>query len=515
MQVLDYSPRDFDTHYARLKALAGKWFVDADGNSLWTDFDKPTAENTLLKSIAWEASLLGVMRDQHFAEVFPATVKRRENFIKFASPFGYQLRSPVPASADVTFTIAAPIADDVVIAAGTLLQYGNASHYTPVAYMLLAGQTEVDGSARQVAKRAEVFASTDQASQKHLTANVNYVDGSMEVETASGDWTEVSTFIDSVETSRHFKIEKDSRYRARIVFGDGANGALPEGNVTANYETTLGRDGLVSAGRLSGSLNLLDEGGNPVVVSYVNPEASAGADDGQSTGEAKALFPDFVRTPEGIVTDEDYEALMVANGSVAAACMLTRHVYAGVGVNEGKLYVVAKGDAYATVDEDGDAVEYTLPGTASAALLAELQVAVEAKRMTSFRVTVYAAIERDIDIQAKVYMSADHDEDEVSDAIHDALVKWFAVRKPDGSLGDVEFGKKYPRVAGTTGQAYFRWSDIFNLIRDVGGVEHVPPDQGNLVLNGLHEDAKIYLWEFPVLGDVRVINMATGSVWDY
>lgn len=64
-------------------------------------------------------------------------------------------------------------------------------------------------------------------------------------------WTEVSDFLDSDESSRHYRIHHAS---GTIRFGDGQRGAIPpvgERNVVATYRTGGGSDGNVAAGSIT------------------------------------------------------------------------------------------------------------------------------------------------------------------------------------------------------------------------------------------------------------------------
>lgn len=503
--ISDYSPRDYDTTLARLKELARKNFTDPEGRSLWTDFDAPTVENTLLKLMAWYGDLQGFMRDNYIGEASGWTVKRKENLLVWARLFNYTLTGPGYASVDVTFSIDAAHGEDVLVPADTLLTVGNIRYRTVSDVTITAGETEADGSAMQITHRTETIASTDKVDQEVALSYKGYVDGSMQVSTAAGAWTRVDSFVGSDADDLHYKVFRDEEFRPIVVFGDGANGAVPEGDVTYTYDTTLGPDGRVSAGRLAGSVTV-PHGVGTIDVDYENAEASKGGTQGMGTGEAKARLPDHIRTGDQLVTRTDYEAAAEAHADVARAYLLTRQDYGGAGVNHGILGLVAKG---ATLDR------YTLPAAPTASIIADVVATVEAGRIVTFDVDVQAAPFLTVDVETTLYVDDDYDEQVVADAVYGNLRKHFAVMKPDGSDGDVSFGISYKRDPDDPQYGLFPWSHLFNVVRDTEGVEHVPPAQNSLVLNGYHEDVKLPLWKFPVLGSVKITSIATSKEYEY
>jgi len=504
MTIEDYSARDYDTFLARLKDIARKRFVDAAGRVLWNDFDTPTVENAILHAMADYGDQQAFMRDNYIGETFIGTVKRKENLLKIARLFNYILTGPGYASADIAFSITAPDAADVIIPINTLLFIGNIQYYTTTVVTITAGNTTATGSAKQVSRRVEVVASTNKVNQEVLLSYEKYIDDTMVVSTAAGAWAQVDTFRDSDENDLHFKVFKDEDFKAIAIFGDGATGKVPEGDVTYSYDTTMGTEGRVTAGKLAGNVTVA-HGVGTKTVAYVNDANSTGGTDGEGTGEAKALLPDYIRSGEQLVTRDDYETFARKNyAAIADAFMLTRDDYAGAGVNTGDLYLVAKGDIY-----NG----YTLPATPTVTNIDDVATGVEVKRLISFKINVHAALMKTINIETSLYVDDGYDEDEVAASIHANLKQYFTVVKPDGSRGDVHFGIDCKRDDDEADKGLFPWSHLFNVVRDTDGVEHIPPAANNLILNGYHEDVKILLWEFPVLGTVMITNIVTGNTF--
>lgn len=505
MTIEDYSARDYDTWLVRLKELASKRFIDAAGRSLWTDFETPTVENTLLKNMATYGDHQAFMRDNFIGEAFVTTVRRKENLLKIARMFNYELTGPGYASADITLSIIAPDAADVVIPIDTLLSIGNIQYYTTAIATIVAGDTSTTGSAKQVSHRVEVVASTSKVNQEVLLSYEKYVDDTMAVSTAAGDWTQVTTFLDSDADSLHFKVYKDEDFKAIVVFGNGAMGKVPEGDVTYSYDTTLGSEGRVTAGKLAGDITVV-HGLGTKTVSYINAANSTAGTDGEGTGEAKALLPDYIRSGEQLVARDDYETFAKTYAAIADAFLLTKDDYEGAGVNTGNLYLVAKGTTYNS---------YTLPAAPTGTNITDVDTGIEEKRLISFLVNVQSALFKTVNVQTTIYMDENYVEAVVAASIYTNLKQYFAVMNPDGSHGSVYFGIDCKRHATESNHGLFPWSHIFNVIRDTDGVEHISPASNNLLLNSVHEDVELLLWEFPTLGTVTIVNAVTSTAFAY
>lgn len=505
MPSSDYSARDYDTYLARLKELIQKWFTDADGNPLWTDFDKMTVENTLVKAIAWYGDQQTFNRDRTACELFIRRVIRRENLLGMADMFGFTPNTPSPGGIAVRFSLASAITENLTVEAGTALP-GIPSHYVDSDVTITAGNTYADGTASQIEKRSESAASVAKASAEYLLSNKSYVGGSMVMTTAAGAWSQVDDFLASDADDLHYRVLVDQDYRPTVKVGDGINGALPEGTIGFVYETTRGTAGAVSIGTIKGTMTVLDDGDTPRTVSYTNTTASSGASDGDSTAYLKNYLPEWIRTSNALVTRTDYEAAAKGVSGIVAAFLLTQDDYSGGNPNEGTLYCVASGTALSG---------YTTSAAPTATQVAAVQAVVDAGRLVTFRITAAAAPFRSVDVEVKANFDEDEEEDDVAADIYLNLRKYFAVLNPDGSTGGATFGIDYPRDDSNPLYGLLRWSDILNVVRDTDGVEHIPPDMGNLLLNDLHEDAKIYLWQFPQLGDVHITNLRTGEEWDF
>ncbi len=91
------------------------------------------------------------------------------------------------------------------------------------------------------------------------------------------------------------------------------------------------------------------------------------------------------------------------------------------------------------------------------------------------------------------------------------LQAMFRVSEPDGTPNPlVDFGFNIKDADGNP-VGEIAWSDVFNVIRDTTGVRKVGDRHGDLKLNNLPADVRLGIKEFPLLGNVTLIDGDTGS----
>ena len=130
-------------------------------------------------------------------------------------------------------------------------------------------------------------------------------------------WHEVPFFYGHGPTERIYVSRRDNEDVTVLQFGDGITGArLPTGqnNVRAEYRRGIGLGGLVGAGQLSQLMS------RPLgLADVVNPEAAQGADDPETSDEARTNAPLTVLTLERAVSLQDYEDFARTFAGIAKA----------------------------------------------------------------------------------------------------------------------------------------------------------------------------------------------------
>jgi len=494
---VDYTSRDFDSLRARLISLIQSVFPD------WTDFEVAGFGNVLLEMYAFVGDVLTFYLDNQARESRLGTATQRKNVIALARMLGYRLHGAQAATAEVEISLTRPPTADVTIPAGTIVRTQEVTE--PLRFQLLSDVTfpadqdppHTTGIVEHSKTYTQLFDARGLANQDLVLDHTPYLDGSAAVSATSGSYTERESLLGSGPNDRHFMVLVDQSDRATIRFGDGASGAPPTGTISVTYKTGGGAGGNVDARRLvviEGVFN--DDHGRPVQVSVTNPLPASGGGDRQRVASARLLAPESLRALTRTVAREDFEIHARQVPGVARALMLTSNEDLSIQENAGVLYVVP-----------------TSGGAPTTALKNNvLRMVTEDYPCTlTFQVSVLSPVYRSVDVEARVYLRQGFDPAAVRERIKAGLAEMFRVSGPDGTPNPrVDFGFNIKDVEGNP-SGEITWSDVFNVIRDTEGVRKIGDRHGDLKLNGLPADVKLTIREFPVLGDVALIDGDTGS----
>lgn len=496
-EAVDYTDKDFDALRTRLIQLVKSVFPD------WTDFEVASFGNVLVELYAFVGDVLTFYQDNLARESRLVTATQRKNVMALAQMLGYRLQGARAATSELSVTLTRPPTADVVIPAGTVVRTQEVTE--PVRFQLLADATIAAG---QTPPTTTVIAEHSRPHQQLAEARglkgfellldrAPYLDGSAEVSTPTGAYTEVESFLDSGPNDRHFLVRVDQNDRAAVRFGDGRNGLPPTGTVTVRYKTGGGTGGNVDAGRLvviDGAF--MDAHGRPVQVSVTNPLPASGATDRQSVASARLLAPESLRAMTRSVAREDFEINARRLPSVARALMLTSNEDPSVDENAGVLYVIPQGGG--------------VPTPALKNLVLKQVTEVYPCTLT-FQVSVLDPVYRRVDVAARVFLRAGVSAGVVRARVLSNLQAYFRVTEPDGTPNRrVDFGFNIKDAEGNP-VGEIAWSDVFNVVRDTEGVRKIGDAPGDLTLNGLPADVRLRVQEFPVLGTVTLTNGDTGG----
>jgi hypothetical protein len=175
--------------------------------------------------------------------------------------------------------------------------------------------------------------------------------------------------------------------------------------------------------------------------------------------------------------------------------MLTSNEDAGIAENTGILFVVPRGGgvpSQAIKDAVKEQVTEVFPST------------------LTFQVSVQDPVYVAVDVDATVFLRQGANAAIVRNAILKALQDFFAVSLPDGTPNPtVDFGFNFKDAEGNA-VGEIALSDVFNAVRDVTGVRKIGDGPDDFLLSGAREDLPIGVREFPILGDVTLLNGDTG-----
>jgi hypothetical protein len=243
-------------------------------------------------------------------------------------------------------------------------------------------------------------------------------------------WQEIPFLYGHGPRERVFVTRTDDDGTTTVEFGDGVTGArLPTGqeNVQAAYRKGIGLDGLVKAGQLSLLMS------RPLgVKSVTNPLDADGADEPESTENARVNAPLKVLTLDRIVSLRDYEDFARAFAGIAKA--LATWTWDG---QKREVFVTVAGPNGAKIAPDSNLHANLLQAMRSAAD-PFVPLEVQSYRPATFR------------IAAKVKIDADRKPDKVMAAVEQALRNCFSFAARDFGQ-PVEFSGVIAVIQGVPG----------------------------------------------------------------
>ena len=490
---LTYTEKDFDALKLRMQELLRGAFP------WWTDFNVANFGNLLVEMFCFVGDVLTFYQDAQAKESRILASTQRKNLLALCRMLGYTPATAAAATANETFSIPAVLANDVIVPSGAYVS--TADVVGAVRFQLLApatitaGLTSVDGTVEHSESWLETFTSTGRPNQEHALPRMPYIDGSADIAAGDGAYTQVVNFLDSGPTDRHYTITVDQTGKALVRFGNGVNGSVPSGTVSGVYKVGGGTVGNVAAGtliKLTGGFT--DVLGNPVSVSATNALPASGGANRETMAQIKQLAPASVRVAGRSVCTEDYEINARRVPGVARALMVTSDDVLGIDENTGRLYIIPVGGGVPT-------------GTLKTAV--HTMVTETYPKTITFQVSEYDPIYFDVNVHAIVFLRQGYAAAAVRASIEAALAVFFAVSQGDGTPNpNVDWGVRMVKADGTPANE-IAWSDVFNEVRDAGGVRKIEQPLGFL-LNDAATDVAIGSLQFPRLGTVELINGDTG-----
>lgn len=490
----DYTDQDFASLLVRVRKSIRSVFPE------WDDADVADLGNILVEAFCHVGDVVLKVTSNNTREAFWEWVTQRRNILALCKMIGFTPRGNTASQVDLSFFLATPAVADIIIPAGTRVR--TESIVEPVVFetteevVIEAGSTgPVTVTAENSEAKTEFLTATGLMNFRARLTYTPFLDGSLVVTSTAGPWSLVENFLESTGTSQHFTVVVDQEDRATVQFGNGINGAIPNGPLTLKYKVGGGAKGRVEANKLRKLEALFqDTEGNVVALLVNNVEPSTQAQNRMSVEQIRYIAPLSLRTQERSVTNEDFEIHALQVPGVARALFLTAAQDPAVDENEGILFLVPEGGGTPTQDMLDAALE---------------KVTVEKPKMTTFRVRAQSAVYLAVNVQAIVYFSADGEGKAVARArIQRRLESNFLISLADGTPNPtIDFGYK---LLGEDEEApSLAWSDVLNIIRDTTGVRKVGAGAEGLLLNGERSDLAIRMHDFPVLGTVTIIDGST------
>ena len=495
---LDYTARDKAAYLSRMTRAALSVFPD------WTDQEAASFALLFLESGATIGDFISYYQERAAREAHLMTCTERVNAVRHARKLNHSPRRRTATLVTLNFTLTAAALGDVTFEEGWIVRSKSTDNAVAVQLLsnliIVGGSTIGSVSAENSTTYQETYEPTTAPSQR-LGLSFSPFIAIDSFADSLGEWQEVVNFRDSGASARHYQLLLNNDSEAEVVFGDGVNGKIPVGTTTIVYRYG-GGEVAISANQMTvPEFTAVDNLGNTVLFSVTNLlDGTTGLAE-ETVGEIQENAPAGLRARSTTTALEDYAINAKEVPGVARAMLLTADQFTGLAENYGQLSIVARGSRY--WEPDGPYA----PATPTAATLTavELYLTSTKPKTVTFRLDVQAYLAKQVDITARIKLSAGAVAATVDTAIRRALQTFFAALNTDGTENtQIDFGYNYRDVDGAV-DPYLAWSDLFNSVRDALGVRAVDRDTFVPI-----DDVLLVANEFPTLGTVTLINDATG-----
>lgn len=276
------------------------------------------------------------------------------------------------------------------------------------------------------------------------------LDGSGEIVEIWVKWEAVEALFNSSPRDRYYEIDRTS---AVISFGDGVHGMIPpagKNNIKVCYRTGGGERGNISASELTTLKTSI-----PYVDRVNNFEPGEGGANTESITEVSQRGPQQIRHRNRAVSEDDFERItMVASRFIARTKCLVHY-------NTLKVIVIPKGE------EDKPVPSFELMKTVEKYILSQC-----INTIPSECIVVEKPSYLEVNVTADVVPTSM----DIAASLEKETVE--RLRK---FLHPVTGG---PEKAGWEFGRYVHLSDVYALLENIPGVDHVE----NILLNGQHRD---------------------------
>lgn len=496
----------------------------------WDDFSLGYPENVLLEANAILVSTAVAAARENARQMYFPTMTRRLPLMRMARPFGYVLASAEAAQVPGLFSTKSglPTAKLITIPDGTLLMAGSNLYRLVLPVQITVGSITSAAATLENAELHTIIVASpgDIANWFIEMAYDPYIAESAVVSAANGEYSQHingsttvlwRSFLEMGPADRGYIVLVDDQGTGKIVFGNGINGAIPQGDVQVSYKTGGGSAGAVSAGAVWKVISsTMDVDGTPVQLSFANASGSTGGVDQESVEEGRIRAPQALRVMERAVIEPGAEASAEKVAGIAHCACITSEQVSTVPEDEAWIYLVAYGVPYA-------ASGYYPPVTPTAAQVAEVTARFAPGGVTpmvmGIRETVQAAGFFDLNVAVRIYKSVAATgattalkQAAARAAIETALQQYLAVADADRApLYTADWGYKLA-LLGIAGLAEMAWSDIFEVVAGPAEIRKIPEGESSLLLNGSPVSVPVPDLQYVRLGTVLIYDMDEGGM---
>jgi hypothetical protein len=281
---IDYVSADFDSIVDALINYASQNYgEDTAGNRQWSDFNADDFSRTWLELVAYVSDLIFYYLDVQATQSNLETTTIRSVALNLAKQFGYVVPTPTSSSGLAQFTLSA----SQTIPIGFRLASNNGSQFYVVSSTPAVGSTTLQPLIQviQGEQKSESFTGIGVQNEQFVLSfsplvidKINTAPAALSpVVLVNGNtYTLVDTFINSLPTDKHFRVQQTTDGRSVLLFGDDIFGKRinPNDNISVTYRVGGGSLGNIAANTLT---SLVDS--STTITSVTNPSSFSGGSD--------------------------------------------------------------------------------------------------------------------------------------------------------------------------------------------------------------------------------------------
>lgn len=317
-KLINYVDYDFDR-------LVQQLINRLKATDTWKDTYRSSTGQMMIELYAYVANLVLYYIERRAEESYLDTAQLKSSVINLVRLLNYNPKRKVSATGVLRFTLGAAHARRVIVPKYTLCKTsGGINYITEEDAIMVPGQLVADVNAVQGLLIQLNVSSSGIANQEYPISDLSIENTRFYVYVNGEQWTQVSSFTSSTNTSKNYVIRTELDETITVLFGDDVFGRSPASGDTILF-TYVRSDGVNGNVYESGKVTtvgttIYDEDSTVVNdISVSNTDAFIGGDDAEDIETIRTDAPQVFKTGERAVTKADFVAIIKNYAGVADA----------------------------------------------------------------------------------------------------------------------------------------------------------------------------------------------------
>ena len=317
-QLINYVDYDFDR-------LVQQLINRLKATDTWKDTYRSSTGQMMIELYAYVANLVLYYIERRAEESYLDTAQFKSSVINLVRLLNYNPKRKVSSTGILRFTLGAAHISRVIIPKYTPCKTTNGVYYlTDEDLILVPGQLVGDVAGTQGQLVQVNVSSTGIPNQEYPIADTSIENSVFYVFVNGEEWTQVSSFTSSTNTSKNYVIRTELDESITILFGDDVFGRAPAlgDTILFRYIKSDGVNGNVyESNKITSIATTIYDELSAVVndITVKNTDAFVGGADAETIEQIRTNAPQVFKTGERAVTKSDFIAIIKNYAGVADA----------------------------------------------------------------------------------------------------------------------------------------------------------------------------------------------------